>query len=364
MTSNSDKRERALLVTGGAGFIGANFVHHWLGEHSNDRVIVLDALTYAGNRASLATVENNPHFQFVKGDIGDADLVADILTDHQIDTIVHLAAESHVDRSIEASRVFLTTNVLGTHTLLQVARERWESLGVSDRERFRFHHVSTDEVYGSLGPADPAFTEQTAYSPRSPYAASKAASDHLVCAWHHTYGLPITITNCSNNYGPFQFPEKLIPLLLTCALDGRPLPVYGDGLNRRDWLHVKDHCRGIELAVERGRVGECYNIGGGVELANLELVRMLCERVDALFAVDSSLRARFPSAVAARSGRTFESVEMVADRKGHDRRYAVNSSFAGGELGYSARYSIVDGLEATIDWYLGHEGWWRPLVRG
>jgi dTDP-glucose 4,6-dehydratase len=253
--------------------------------------------------------------------------------------------------------------VLGTHTLLHAARERWESLGGSERERFRFHHVSTDEVYGSLGPHDPPFTEQSPYAPNSPYAASKAASDHLVRAWHRTYGLPVTITNCSNNYGPYQFPEKLIPLLLTNALEGRPLPVYGDGLNVRDWLHVWDHCRGIELAITKGRVGECYNIGGGEELANLDLVRMLCDRIDARFGADPGLRARFPNAAAVAGRGTFETVGMVADRKGHDRRYAIDSSYAARVLEYDARHNLAAGLDSTIDWYLAHESWWRPLLR-
>jgi dTDP-glucose 4,6-dehydratase len=299
----------------------------------------------------------------VHGDIDDSDLVADLIATHDIDTIVHLAAESHVDRSIEASRVFLTTNVLGTHTLLHAARARWESLGVAARNKFRFHHVSTDEVYGSLSESDPAFTETTAYAPNSPYAASKAASDHLVRAWHRTYGLPVTITNCSNNYGPYQFPEKLIPLLLTNALDGRALPVYGDGMNRRDWLYVTDHCRGIELAIEKGRTGECYNIGGGEELPNLELVRILCDRIDVLFAARADLRTRFPNSAASKGRRTFDTVEMVTDRKGHDRRYAIDSTRAATELGYTAREALNTGLDATIDWYLTNETWWRPLIK-
>jgi dTDP-glucose 4,6-dehydratase len=352
---------RSLLVTGGAGFIGANFVRFWLERHSLDRVTVLDSLTYAGNRASLAPCNGNARFRFVRGDIRDSTLVAELLATQSVDTIVHFAAESHVDRSISAPDVFLETNVLGTHALLKAARGRLESLPVGERARFRFHHVSTDEVFGSLGAADPAFTERTPYAPNSPYAASKAASDHLVRAYHRTFGVPVTTSNCSNNYGPLQFPEKLIPLTLVNALEGKPLPVYGDGLNRRDWLHVEDHCRGIELVLDRGVSGECYNIGGGTEVANIELVRSLCRRVDARFASDGALHARYPDSPAARGGTCESLIEFVTDRLGHDRRYAIDGTRASNELGYRAARTLEQGLDETVDWYLTHEDWWRPL---
>jgi dTDP-glucose 4,6-dehydratase len=339
---------RTLLVTGGAGFIGANFVRYWLGasEHADDRVIVLDALTYAGNRESLAAYMGDRRFEFVHGNIGETELVHELVHDREIDTIVHFAAESHVDRSIAAPDMFLETNVLGTHVLLKAARDRWASLTDGARERFRFHHVSTDEVFGSLELDDPAFTEKTPYAPNSPYAASKAASDHLVRAYNRTYGLPVTTSNCSNNYGPLQFPEKLIPLVLLNALQGLPIPVYGDGLNRRDWLHVNDHCRGIELVLERGRIGETYNIGGGTEVTNIDLVRALCRRVDARLA----------------NGTQSENlIEFVTDRLGHDRRYAIDGARAERELGYRAEYELDRGLDETVDWYLANEAWWKPL---
>ena len=354
---------RSLLVTGGAGFIGANFVRFWLESHARDRVTVLDALTYAGNRASLAPCEENERFRFVRGDIGNSAIVTEIVTGQSIDTIVHFAAESHVDRSISAPDVFLETNVIGTHTLLKAARRRVESLPVAERSRFRFHHVSTDEVFGSLGADDPAFTERTPYAPNSPYAASKAASDHLVRAYNRTYGLPVTTSNCSNNYGPLQFPEKLIPLTLVNAIEGKPLPVYGDGRNRRDWLHVEDHCRGIALVLEKGVSGECYNIGGGTEVANIDLVRALCRRVDARFASDSALRARYPNSPAARGGTCESLIEFVTDRLGHDRRYAIDGTRATNELGYRPARTLDQGLDETVDWYLANEAWWGPLYR-
>jgi len=354
---------RSLLVTGGAGFIGANFVRFWLEHRAHDRVTVLDALTYAGNRASITPCEANTRFRFVHGDIGDSALVTEIIAAQAIDTIIHFAAESHVDRSISAPDVFLETNVLGTHVLLKAARQRVEALPAAERSRFRFHHVSTDEVFGSLGADDPAFTERAPYAPNSPYAASKAASDHLVRAYHRTYGLPVTTSNCSNNYGPLQFPEKLIPLTLVNAMEGKALPVYGDGLNRRDWLHVEDHCRGIALVLEKGVSGECYNIGGGTEVANIELVRALCSRVDARFASDGALRARFPDSPAARGGRCESLIEFVTDRLGHDRRYAIDGTRATNELGYLPARTFDRGLDETVDWYLANEDWWRPLYR-
>jgi dTDP-glucose 4,6-dehydratase len=356
-------RGGSVLVTGGAGFVGANFVRFWLDSHARDRVTVLDSLTYAGNRESLAPFEKDDRFRFVHASIGDLDAVRRVLSEQAVDVIVHFAAESHVDRSISAPDVFLETNVLGTHALLKAARERWESLTGAVRDRFRFHHVSTDEVFGSLGADDPAFTERTPYAPNSPYAASKAASDHLVRAYNRTYGLPVTTSNCSNNYGPLQFPEKLIPLTLVNSMEGKPLPVYGDGLNRRDWLHVEDHCRGIALVLEKGVSGECYNIGGGTEVANIDLVRALCRRVDARFASDGALRARYPHSPAARGGTCESLIEFVTDRLGHDRRYAIDGTRATNELGYRPARTLEQGLDETVDWYLANEGWWGPLYR-
>jgi dTDP-glucose 4,6-dehydratase len=335
-----------LLITGGAGFIGTNFVHYWLNRHPNDHLVVLDALTYAGNRANL---EGLP-IAFVQGDIRDTDLVRRLLAEHALDTIVHFAAESHVDRSITGPDEFVDTNIVGTHSLLKAARAEWLDTG-SGRPH-RFHHISTDEVYGSLGPDDSAFSETTPYAPNSPYAASKAASDHLVRAYHRTFGLETSLTNCSNNYGPFQYPEKLIPLFLRNCLTGQKLPIYGDGMNVRDWLHVEDHCRGIELALERGRPGEAYNIGGGEELPNLELIDTLCSVVDAAFVADPELAQRFPNAPAARGQPCATLKSFVTDRLGHDRRYAINEEKSRSELGYRAQRSFAQGLEETVRWYL------------
>lgn len=346
-----------LLVTGGAGFIGSNFVHYWEAQHPDDRVTVLDALTYAGNRANLA----GTRAAFVHGDIRDTALVETLLRDGDITTIVHFAAESHVDRSIHAPDAFVETNVLGTLSMLKAARAVW--LDGSARPH-RFHHVSTDEVYGTLGPSDPAFTETTAYAPNSPYSASKAASDHLVRAWHHTYGLETTITNCSNNYGPYHFPEKLIPLFLINALHGRALPIYGDGMQVRDWLHVADHCRGIEAALQRGRPGETYNIGGGAELPNIAVVDTLCAAVDAAFAADPGLATRFPDAAAAKGRPTATLKTFVADRPGHDRRYAIDETKAREELGYAPARDFAAGFAATLAWYLDNEAWWRGVLDG
>ena len=346
-----------LLVTGGAGFIGANFVHYWAARHPGDTITVLDALTYAGNRANLA----GSAAELVHGDIRDTAAVEALLRDRGIDTLVHFAAESHVDRSIDGPDAFIDTNVLGTHSLLKAARAVW--LAHSGMPH-RFHHVSTDEVYGSLGPDDPAFSEVTPYAPNSPYSASKAASDHLVRAYHHTYGLSVTTSNCSNNYGPYQFPEKLIPLFLINALHGRPLPIYGDGMNVRDWLHVEDHCRGIELVLERGRPGECYNIGGGAELPNLTVIDTLCAAVDAAFAGDPALAARFPDAPAARGMPTATLKTWVTDRAGHDRRYAIDETRARGELGYTPQRGFIEGFAATLAWYLANERWWRAILDG
>jgi dTDP-glucose 4,6-dehydratase len=346
----------SLLVTGGAGFIGSNFVAHWEATHPEDRVTVLDLLTYAGNRANLA----GRAAELVVGDIRDEALVAELIETRGIDTIVHFAAESHVDRSILGPDAFIETNVLGTHALLKAARKTWLEKGM----KHRFHHVSTDEVYGSLGPADPGFREDTPYAPNSPYSASKAASDHLVRAYHHTYGLQTTTSNCSNNYGPFHFPEKLIPLFLINALHGRALPIYGDGMQVRDWLHVEDHCRGIAAVLERGRVGETYNIGGGAELPNMEVIDTLCTAVDRAFAADPSLATRFPDAPAARGEATSTLKSFVTDRPGHDRRYAIDCSKAMRELGYAPQHSFESGFAATLRWYLDHEAWWRGILDG
>lgn len=346
-----------LIVTGGAGFIGANFVHHHRNVAPNDRIVVLDALTYAGNRANLDGLTG---VELVVGDICDTALVDRLIADHEIDTIVHFAAESHVDRSITGPDAFVTTNVIGTHSLLKAARAAWLDKGTG--RPHRFHHVSTDEVYGSLEADDPAFSETTPYAPNSPYSASKAGSDHLVRAYHHTYGLQTTTSNCSNNYGPYQFPEKLIPLFLLNALHGRALPIYGDGMNVRDWLHVADHCHGIELILQGGRVGGTYNIGGGQELPNLDVIAEICRTVDRAFSDDSGLAARFPDAPAARGEPTETLKTFVTDRKGHDRRYAIDETKIRGELGYAPQRNFPQGFASTLQWYLANETWWRPLI--
>ncbi|MEM1050685.1 MAG: dTDP-glucose 4,6-dehydratase [Pseudomonadota bacterium] len=345
-----------LLVTGGAGFIGGNFVHYWNACHADDHVIVLDALTYAGNRS---TIESAPSSELVKGDIRDSQLVESLLREREISTIVHFAAESHVDRSITGPDAFIDTNILGTNSLLKAARAVW--LG-GDGQDHRFHHISTDEVYGSLGADDAAFCETTPYAPNSPYSASKAASDHLVRAYHHTYGLNVTTSNCSNNYGPYQHPEKLIPLFCLNALSGKSLPIYGDGMNVRDWLHVEDHCRGIEACLVRGKPGETYNIGGGAELPNLEVIGAICREVDLAFEEIEGLADRYPHAPAAK-GRKSETLKaFVTDRAGHDRRYAIDETKARSELGYAAARNFDEGLRQTLRWYLDHEEWWRPLL--
>jgi len=355
-------RERSLLVTGGAGFIGANFVYYWRQQHPEDQLVVLDALTYAGNRMNLAGLDASEGFTFVHGDICDEALVEALLRDHDVDTVVHFAAESHVDRSIVGPDQFVTTNVLGTHSLLKTCRRVW--LDEPRREAHRFHHISTDEVFGSLGADAPAFTEDTPYAPNSPYAASKAASDHLVRAYFHTYGLQVTTTNCSNNYGPYQFPEKLIPLMIVNVLHGRSLPIYGDGRNVRDWLHVSDHCAGIERVLESGRVGATYNIGGNCERDNLSLVKLLCGLMDEAFSADPGLASRFPDSPAA-GGRPSESlVIFVKDRPGHDRRYAIDATRIRDELGFVPAVGLEQGLRSTIAWYLANEAWWRAVMSG
>lgn len=346
-----------LIVTGGAGFIGANYVRYRRKIAPSDRIVVLDLLTYAGNRHNLAGLDD---VLLAEGDICDTKLVSSLIADHEIDTIVHFAAESHVDRSIVGPDAFVTTNVIGTHSLLKAAKKAWLDEG-SGRPH-RFHHVSTDEVYGSLGPNDPAFSETTPYAPNSPYSASKAGSDHLVRAYHHTYGLETTTSNCSNNYGPFQFPEKLIPLFTLNALSGKPLPIYGDGMNVRDWLHVEDHCRGIEACLRKGKAGEVYNIGGGEELPNLTVIEEICRSVDDAFAKDPSLAKRFPNAPAAQGRTSAELKTYVTDRKGHDRRYAIDETKARKELNYAPARDFQRGIAETLAWFLANQDWWQPLL--
>ena len=337
-----------LLVTGGAGFIGGNFVLEAVEE--GHRVVNLDALTYAGNLDTLASLDGHPGHEFVHGDIGDRALVARLLQEHRPDAIVNFAAESHVDRSIDGPAAFVQTNVVGTLALLECARDYWKGLGPMSAARFRFLHVSTDEVYGSLGETG-KFTETTPYAPNSPYSASKAASDHLVRAFHHTYGLPVLTTNCSNNYGPYQFPEKLIPLIIARALAGEPLPVYGDGLNVRDWLYVGDHCAAIRAVLAGGRVGETYNVGGDAERENLVVVKTICALLD----------ARQPLA----DGRARESlITFVDDRPGHDRRYAIDASKLKSELGWSPSVTFEEGIARTVDWYLAHQDWVARVLDG
>lgn len=337
-----------ILVTGGAGFIGSNFVLDWLAQ-SDEPVVNLDKLTYAGNLHNLARVREDARHAFVRGDIGNSTLVAGLLARYRPRAIVHFAAESHVDRSIHGPAEFIATNVNGTFCLLEAARAYHAALDDVERERFRFLHVSTDEVYGSLGPADPAFSETSAYAPNSPYSASKAASDHLVRAYHHTYGLPTLTTNCSNNYGPFQFPEKLIPLMIANALEGKPLPVYGDGMNIRDWLYVGDHCAALRCVLERGRPGEVYNIGGWNEKTNLDVVDALCAILDEFV----------PRATPYR-----QLVTHVRDRPGHDRRYAIDARKIERELGWKPAETFDSGIRKTVRWYLDHQDWVRDVQSG
>src|ERR1700733_12418479 len=349
-----------LLVSGGAGFIGSNFVQHWLATTTTGRGVVLDALSYAGNVENLSEVRSNPRFVFVKGDICDEARVLELLEQNKIDTLVHFAAESHVDRSILGPDDFIRTNVVGTHSLLKAAK----SLGIGDRSvpAHRFHHVSTDEVYGSLGPHDAPFHEDSPYAPNSPYSASKAASDHLVRAYHETYGLNTTVTNCSNNYGPYHFPEKLIPLTIVNILQGKPLPVYGDGLQIRDWLHVEDHCAAIKLALTKGKPGAVYNIGGNSETTNIHIVRSLCDLLDARLNAHPEYRAAFPASPTFSGTRAVELITHVRDRPGHDRRYAIDYSKASQHLGYAPARNLESGLRSTVDWYLQQVQWWQDLL--
>jgi len=343
-----------VLVTGGAGFIGGNFVLDWLarrdGHSSEERIVNLDALTYAGNLQTLAPLADDPRHIFVQGDICDRALVDRLLAEHRPRAIVHFAAESHVDRSIHGPGAFVRTNVEGTFTLLEAARAYWGGLEGSEKDDFRFLHVSTDEVYGSLGADDAPFAETHPYEPNSPYSASKAASDHLVRAWHHTYGLPVLTTNCSNNYGPYQFPEKLIPLMIVNALAGKPLPIYGDGMNVRDWLYVTDHCSGIRCVLEAGRVGETYNIGGWNEMPNLHIVHTLCDLLDELRPDPAGSYRRL--------------ITYVTDRPGHDRRYAIDARKIERELGWRPAETFATGIRKTVQWYLDHPQWVADVQSG
>ena len=339
-----------ILVTGGAGFIGSNFVLTWM-LSARSPVVNLDLLTYAGNAANLATLDGDSRYVAIRGDICDAELLGSLLRRHRPRAVVHFAAESHVDRSIVSPEAFIRTNVLGTFTLLEQARAYWMALGEEDRRAFRFLHVSTDEVYGTLGPDDPAFCETTAYAPNSPYAASKAGSDHLARAYFHTFGLPVLTTNCSNNYGPYQFPEKLIPLMILNALEGKPLPVYGDGKNVRDWLFVEDHCAAIRAVLERGRAGETYNVGGNSERANIDVVTSICDLVD-------EMRPK----AGAKSRR--ELITFVQDRPGHDRRYAIDAQKIARELEWKPAEDFEGGLRKTVRWYLEHGDWVNSVRTG
>jgi dTDP-glucose 4,6-dehydratase len=339
-----------IFLTGAAGFIGANFVHHWLGQ-SDEPVLVLDALTYAGNLESLASVQGDARYHFAQIDICDRTAVAALLAKHRPRAVLHFAAESHVDRSIHGPGDFIRTNVQGTFELLEATRAYWSGLAQADKAGFRFLHISTDEVYGSLSPTDPAFSETTPYAPNSPYSASKAASDHLVRAWHHTYGLPVLTTNCSNNYGPYQFPEKLIPLMIHNALAGQALPVYGDGQNVRDWLYVEDHCRAIARVLEAGALGATYNVGGCNEVKNLDVVHTLCDLLDGLR----------PKA----DGTSYKTqITFVADRPGHDRRYAIDARKIARELGWTPQETFTTGLKRTVQWYLDHSDWVAHVTSG
>jgi dTDP-glucose 4,6-dehydratase len=333
-----------VLVTGGAGFIGSNFVHFLLQKESDVRIVNLDALTYAGSRENLKDLSDPSRHNFVQGDILDFELVNKLLREYRIDTLVHFAAETHVDRSILGPMQFIQTNVVGTFNLLEAVRHFWMEENVLGKQRVHFHHVSTDEVFGTLAPDEPAWTEDIAYQPTSPYAASKASSDHLVRSYYHTYGLPVTITNCSNNYGPRQFPEKLIPLMILNAIEGKPLPVYGDGQQIRDWLFVQDHCEAIWRVIRRGKVGETYNVGGNNQPPNIEIVRTICRTLDAL--IPDSAEKPHESLI-----------EFVADRPGHDRRYAMDISKIGSELGWEPLEWLDSGLLKTVEWYLNHGDW-------
>jgi dTDP-glucose 4,6-dehydratase len=348
---------RSLLVTGGAGFIGANFTHFWSAQHRHDRIVVLDALTYAGDITSIEPLISSGGISFVEGDVRDFDLVLRLLNEQDIDTIVHFAAESHVDRSIANPTPFVSVNVLGSQTLLEAARHAWCAQGRSAANRF--HHISTDEVYGSLGIEDAPFTESSPYAPSSPYAASKAGADHLVRAYARTYGLQCSISNCSNNYGPYQFPEKLIPLCLLAALHGQPLPIYGNGRNVRDWLHVHDHCHALEAILSAPEACGTWNVGGRSECSNIDLAHLLCRTIDAAFSARPELAAAFPDSPAARGEPCSDLIRFVADRPGHDFRYAIDPKAIESRLGFRPRIALESGIRMTVDWYLANADWWR-----
>jgi dTDP-glucose 4,6-dehydratase len=338
------------LITGGAGFIGSNFIRYLQGQQPNANIINLDLLTYAGSLENLKDIHHSEKYHFIKGDIGNASLIESVLTDFDIDTIVHFAAESHVDRSLEGPAAFIQTNIVGTFTLLEAARKIWQETNKMNPSKVRFHHISTDEVFGSLEPGESAFTEKAPYKPNSPYAASKASSDHLVRSYAHSFGLPVTISNCSNNYGPYQFPEKLIPLMILNALSGKPLPIYGDGMQIRDWLYVDDHCEAIWAILQNARIGESYNIGGGNQPPNIEIVQTICGILD--------------QKVQKSGNKTFaDLIHYVTDRPGHDRRYAMDITKIKNDLGWQPKFDLERGLKETIDWYLKHTDWLNAIIQ-
>jgi dTDP-glucose 4,6-dehydratase len=339
-----------ILVTGAAGFIGSNFVLDWF-DHSKEDVVSLDLLTYAGNLENLTSLKNNPHHQFVKGNIANQELVSQVLKKHQVRAVINFAAESHVDRSIQGPGSFIETNIVGTYNLLESVRSYWNNLDETSKQAFRFLHISTDEVYGSLDKTDPAFSEANRYEPNSPYSASKAASDHLVRAWHQTYNLPVLTTNCSNNYGPYHFPEKLIPLCILNALKGRPLPIYGDGQQIRDWLYVKDHCSAIRVVLAKGQLGETYNIGGFNEQTNLDVVKTLCRILD-------ELKPKLDGT------KYLDQITFVTDRPGHDRRYAIDATKLEKELGWRPEETFETGIRKTVEWYLNNQVWVEHVISG
>jgi dTDP-glucose 4,6-dehydratase len=362
VSKNQEAPPEKVLITGGAGFIGQNLVHAWRLARPEDRLVVVDAITYAANVRSLEPLIANGSLSFIRGDVRNAALMRSLFCDHNFTRVVHLAAESHVDRSIVDPEAFLCTNVLGTFNLLKAALDAWRSSDLVDRARFL--HVSTDEVYGSLGASEPPFSESSPYRPNSPYAASKAASDHLVRSFIPTYGMPALITNCSNNYGPYQHPEKLIPLMIIHALQGKPLPIYGNGSNVRDWLHVSDHCQALMSIIERGSIGETYNVGGGNERKNRDVVSLICDTLDEIFVANPELALRFPACPAASKIACRSLISYVSDRPGHDHRYAINASKLAAELGTRTRVAFESGLRQTVCWYLDNEEWWEDVVSG
>jgi len=353
---------RSMLVTGAAGFIGANFVRYIREQHPDDKIVIVDVLTYAGNPHNLSGLLD-ANCQLIQADINDTDYIMRLLRDHQINTIVHFAAESHVDRSITGPDAFIEANIMGTYSLLKAARQVWQ-IEENAVEEHRFHHVSTDEVYGQLSIEDPAFTEETAYAPNSPYSASKASSDFLVRSYHHTFGMQVTTSNCSNNYGPYQFPEKLIPLMILNVLHGKSLPIYGDGKNIRDWLYVEDHAMGIDMVLQNGRVGETYNIGGCNEWTNIDIVNLVCSSIDKRFESNQALRKTYPDCPASQGEASSSLINYVTDRAGHDFRYAIDTAKIQSELGYKPNVTFEAGIEMTLDWYLDSSEWWEAVLDG